>query len=166
MRVHKEHRIACSAEQFWQVTFDPEFARRMNLEAMQASQYEVLERSVEGPEWRMRSKMAPKDNMPGFIKKLVGDAFSTTETLSRASGSDRATSQIVPSVMRDKMSMRYELKVVPEGEGACRRIMDWEIDVKIFAIGGQVEKFAAGEIERAMDASARFLDQHAAGWKK
>lgn len=166
MRVHKEHRIACSAEQLWKVMFDTDFERRMNLEAMEASQYDVLEHSVGGPEWRMRTKMVPKDNMPGFIKKMVGDAFSMEESIVHKGGTDRASAQIQPSAMRDKVKLRYEVQVVPDGDAACKRIVDFDIEVKIFAVGGQIEKYAAGEIERSLETSARFLNQHAGGWKK
>jgi hypothetical protein len=54
--------------------------------------------------------------------------------------------------------MSYDMRVVPDGEGACKRHMDWEVEVKIFGIGGQIEKFALAEIERGLDASARFLN--------
>src|SRR4051794_18867091 len=108
MRVHKEHRIECSAERFWELTFDPEFQKAMNIEAMSASSYEMLERSVEGPTWRMRSRTTPKDNMPGFIKKLVGGSFAYEDVITHDKGTDRATSAMTPSALKDKTRMSFE----------------------------------------------------------
>ena len=48
-----------------------------------------------------------------------------------------ATGELLPSALRDKVKMGYKLRVVPDGDSACKRIMDWEIEVKIFGIGGQ-----------------------------
>ena len=39
---------------------------------------------------------------------------------------------MVPSVMRDKLKMGYTMQVTHVGENACRRIMDWDIEVKVF----------------------------------
>src|SRR5689334_3931243 len=130
MRVHKEHRIDCTPERFHEISFDADLERRMSLEAMANQDFQILERSVDGPTWRLRTRIVPKDNMPGFIKKLVGGAFAMEEerTLDRATG--RARGVMTPSALRDKVRMGYELRVEPDGAGACRRIMDWEVEVK------------------------------------
>ena len=67
---------------------------------------------------------------------------------------------MAPSVMKDKLRMAYKCQVRPDGDNACRRSYEWELEVKIFGVGGQIEKFAAGEIERGMDTSAQYLNQH------
>lgn len=158
MKMHKEHRIECSVERFYALMFDPDFERRMNLEAMDMQAHEVLERDVASGLWRMRCRMTPKDNMPAFLKKLLGASFSLEETMTHEKGSGKAQVTLTPSALRDKSRMGYTMQVVPEGEGACRRIMDWDLEIKIFGIGGQVEKFALGEIEKGVEASARFMN--------
>ena len=35
-----------------------------------------------------------------------------------------------------------------------------DFEVKIFGLGGQIEKFGMGEVEKGTDASARFFNQH------
>ena len=76
-------------------------------------------------------------------------------------GADSVSAVMVPSVMRDKLKMSYTMRVVPKGDSACLRVMDWEVEVKVFGIGGRIEKFAAGEIERSLDASANFMNKTA-----
>ncbi len=158
MRVQKEHRIELSQARYFELMFDAETARRLNVEAMNAESYEVVERNVEGDAWTLRSKVTPKDNMPGFLKKLIGTTFTYEEQLSHEKGSDRASATVIPGAMRDRTKMSYVVQVIPEGDNACRRIIDWEIEVKMFGVGGQIEKFAAGEMERGMEASARFFN--------
>lgn len=158
MRIHKEHRIECTPERFWEMMFDPEIDKRLNVEGLGVERCEMIERNVEGGLWRMKVRIQPKDNLPGFIKKLVGDSFGYVEERTYEKGSDRARSVMVPTTMADKLHMSYEMRVVPDGQGACRRIMDWTIEVKIFAIGGQIEKFAGGEVERGVENSARFYN--------
>lgn len=162
MRFSREHRIEIPASRMIELTFDPAFMKRMNIEAMKVQNYESLSRSVDGPTWTMKNRITPQDNMPGFIQKLVGGGFHYEESVTHQKGADSITAVMVPSVMRDKLKMAYTMRVVPVGDKACRRIMDWEVEVKVFGIGGQIEKFAAGEIERSLEASATFMSRNGA----
>jgi hypothetical protein len=162
MRLTKEHRINLPASRYLELIFDPDFDRRLNLEGMHIQAWDLLDRNVDGPTFRMRSRVTPQDNMPGFIKKLVGSTFSYEEQRTHQKGSDTVTAEMTPNVMRDKLRMGYKLRVVPDGDKACRRIMDWEVEVKIFGLGGQIEKFALAEVEKGTDASARYVNDNAA----
>lgn len=161
MKFQKEHRISMPAARFMELMFDAAFDKQMQLEGMGNVGHDVLERSVAPGGWVMRTRMVPKDNMPAFIKKLVGGGFSMEERRLHQQGTDSATGELSPSALRDKVKMGYRLRVVPDGETACKRIMEWEVEVKIFGIGGQIEKFIAQEIERGMDASAAFFNRPA-----
>lgn len=160
MRFQKEHRIELPMARLIELTFSADFMHRMNIEAMKVQVYDSLERNLEGSTWTMRNRITPQDNMPGFLKKLIGGGFHYEETVTHQKGSDTVTGNMVPSVMRDKLKMNYTMRVRPDGDNACRRSMEWEVEVKIFGVGGQIEKFAAGEIERSMEASAQYLSQH------
>ena len=160
MRFQKEHRIELPMARFIELMFNPEFLRRLNVEGMKIQAYESLERNVDGNLWTMKNRITPQDNMPGFLKKLIGGGFNYEETVSHQKGSDTITGTMIPSVMRDKLRMGYTMRVRPDGDNACRRSMEWEVEVKIFGVGGQIEKFAAGEIERGMETSAQYLNQH------
>ena len=160
MRFQKEHRIELPMARLIELTFSADFMHRMNIEAMKVQVYDSLERNLEGSTWTMRNRITPQDNMPGFLKKLIGGGFNYEETVTHQKGSDTVTGNMVPSVMRDKLKMNYTMRVRPDGDNACRRSMEWEVEVKIFGVGGQIEKFAAGEIERSMEASAQYLSQH------
>jgi hypothetical protein len=165
MRLKKEHRINISASRYFELMFDAEFDKKLNLEGMGIGKWELLERNVDGATWTQRTRVTPPDNMPGFVKKIVGDSFHYEERRTHQKGSDSASAEMAPNVMRDKLKMGYRMQVIPDGENACRRIMDWEIEVKIFAIGGQIEKFAMGEVEKGTDASARYFNSFAAAHK-
>ena len=71
MRFSREHRIEVSKSRFFELMFQTEFMRRLNVEAMKVQSYESLERKVEAPRWSMKNRITPQDNMPGFIKKLI-----------------------------------------------------------------------------------------------
>jgi hypothetical protein len=160
MRFQKEHRIELSSARFLELTFDTDFMRRMNTEAMKVQAYDSLERKVDGAVWTMKNRVTPQDNMPGFLKKLIGGGFYYEESLSHSKGSDTVTCTMQPSAMREKLRMGYTMRVRPEGDHAIRRIMEWEVEVKIFGVGGQIEKFAAAEIERGLESSAHFMNHH------
>lgn len=162
MRFRREHRIEVSASRVIELSLDPSFMKRLNIEAMHVQQYESLSRDVGPGSITLKNRITPQDNMPGFIKKLVGGGFSYEETVTHQTGSDSVSAVMVPSVMRDKLKMGYTMQVIPVGENACRRIMDWDIEVRVFGLGGQIEKFAAAEVERGLESSAGFLNKHGA----
>ena len=166
MKLVKEHRINVPVARYIELAFDPSFEKRLSIEGMGNQACETLSRSVDGATWTMHTRISPPDNMPAFIKKLVGGGFSMEDRRSHNKGAMDASGELLPSALRDKVKMSYKLRLVADGDQACRRIMDWEIEVKIFGIGGQVEKFIAAEIEKGLDASARFFNQHAAGHNK
>lgn len=160
MRFTKEHRIELSASRFIECSFEPEFLKRMNLSAMGVQTFETQSRDVDGDIWTIKNRVTPADNMPGFIKKLVGQSFYYDEVVTHKKGSDTITATMTPSVLRDKFKMSYTLRVHPLGESACRRVMDWDIEIKIFGIGGQVEKFAAGQVESGLEQSASYMSKN------
>jgi hypothetical protein len=159
MRFTKEHRIELPMSRLLELTFDVDFMRRMSTEAMKVQKYENLARDVGGPTWTSKNRVTPQDNMPGFIKKLVGGTFYYEEQVTHQKGTDTVRGTMTPSAMADKLKMGYTMRVRPDGENACIRTMDWEVEVKIMLVGGQIEKFAAGEIERGTDASAQFMSR-------
>jgi hypothetical protein len=161
MRLQKEHRIELPVSRFFELMFDADFMRKINTEAMKVQSYECLEKNLDGPTWTMKNRITPQDNMPGFLKKLIGGSFSYEENVTHQKGSDTAQGVMKPNVLSDKVKMSYKVTVRPDGDNACRRSYEWEVEVKIFGVGGQIEKFAGGEIERGMDASAQFLNQYA-----
>ena len=161
MKFQKVHRIQLPAARFMEIMFDHEFDKRLVVEGMNNQACDLISRSVDGPTWTLHSRVTPQDNMPAFIKKLVGGGFALEERRTHQTGSGRARGEMLPSALRDKVRMVYDVSVVPDGDVACKRVMDWDIEVKIFGLGGQIEKFIAGEIERNLDASARYINQHA-----
>ena len=76
MRFSKEHRVEIPASRFIELTFDPAFMKRLNIEAMKVQSYEPISHSVDGAVWTMKNRVTPQDNMPAFIKKLVGGGFN------------------------------------------------------------------------------------------
>lgn len=159
MRFTKEHRIELPMSRVLELTFDTDFMRRLNVESMKVQKYENLSRDTSGPSWTMKNRIMPQDNMPGFVKKIVGGGFFYEETVTHQQGSDTVRGSMSPNVMSDKLKMGYTMRLRPAGDSACIRVMEWEVEVKIMLVGGQIEKFAAGEIERGTDSSAAFMSR-------
>lgn len=161
MRIDKEHRIACTPARFWELVFDPDFDRRQALEALQVERYELLERADDGHTLSLRTRIFPKSNMPGFVKRWVGEDLSYEACLRRELGSNEAQATMTMSVMPEKIALGYRMRVVPDGDDRCLRLMQWE--VRIASLGGIFERFVLAQLTPAMDASARFFDATVAG---
>jgi uncharacterized protein DUF2505 len=153
------HEINCNAEQFWKVFFDKDFNHTLFREELQFPEYETLEQSENDSEIRRRVRGVPKMNMPGPVKKLLGDRFGYEEegTFDRKSGVWRW--KMKANTMTDKLRNEGTVKVEPIDDKKCRRIAEIEMEAKVFGLGGVIESSSESEMRRGWETSAVFMNK-------
>lgn len=128
---------------YWnRLFFDAEYNERVYREALGFKDFTVLEQSGEpgGPRTRaMRTE--PAAEIPAVVRKLIGDSLGYTERGSFDPATKVWTYTITPGAMPDKMKIGGRLWAEPKGDKQLVRIADIHIEVKIFGVGGAVEKF-------------------------
>lgn len=143
MKFTLRHQYHVGPDTFWrEVFFDPTFNERLYREALQFESFKILEETIEEDGRRSR-KMAitPKLDAPGPVKKALGDSVSYVEEgryeLARPSWLVR----VIPSKLADKANITSEMWLERTGAGQSDRVAEFNIEVKMFAIGGIFEKF-------------------------
>lgn len=128
---------------YWnRVFFDPEYNRRLYLEALGFKGFELIELTGQPGERRTRRmKTEPAADAPAVVKKLIGDSLVYAESGTFDPEAKVWTYEIKPNKLTDKVTIGGRLYAQPKGEKRCERVAQIEVTVKVFGVGGAVEKF-------------------------
>lgn len=151
----------CSVDRFWEVFFSDEYNRRLYGEALGFSDYQLLrDEPLPGGGRIKEVRQVPKADIPGFLKKLVGDGVSYVER-GRFDGATRHWNFTVEtSAMADKVKIGGDFWCEPRGENRCERISEMTFEVKVFGIGGKVEEFIAEQTADSYRKTAAFMARY------
>ena len=151
------HAFAIDADTFWnKVFFDPEFNRRLYLDALEFPRFDPTPPTTEPDGSRTRRMaMEPKNEAPAIIQKLAGTlAYVEEGRWDVGDGVYRYT--IVTSKLSDKVKMSGVVRAVPRGDREIERVVDVTCDVKIFGVGGVFESFIEKTNRETWEKSATF----------
>jgi hypothetical protein len=160
--VRIEHTFACSEDTFWdKLFFDEEYNRRMHMDTLHFALWREVSREDRGDHLaRVVECEPPLGDLPGPIQKVVGDGLRYREEGRFQKSPRRYTVHVVPNRLADKMSVEAQLTTAPLGDNQCKRIFTATVNVKIFGVGGMIEKRIASDLQRSYDAGARFTTKY------
>jgi len=156
------HEIDCNEETFWsKCFFDEEFTRKLFLEALSFPVWRILKQETrpDGSTFRSVETQPKLENVPGPMKKLIGDKLSYTESGTYSKDKRRYEFEIVPSTLTDKTKITGVMYCEPIGEKKIRRVVEVKVEVKVFAIGGMVEEKIGDDVRLNYDKAAAFTNQ-------
>jgi hypothetical protein len=160
------HRFDCSEMTYWdRIFFDDDFNRSMYLQHLQFQHWEVVERRETDTTLTRVISVVPKvGDLPGAIKSLIGDNLTYREEGSFDKRSRRYRINVVPSMMDDKVSVKGETWVEEISPTQCNRIFVAQVAVKVFGVGGIIEKRIIADLQLSYNAgavfTAEYLKQH------
>jgi hypothetical protein len=152
------HEFDCDEDTYWEKTvFDPDFNKRLYLEVLKFPGYQLLEQKDDDAKRTRRVHIDPPlGNLPGPVKKVIGDKFSYIEEGTFDKKSKRYTFKITPSTLADKTKNSGELYVEKVGDKKIVRIAKVAVEVKVFMIGSLVEEKIMGDLKHSYDVAATF----------
>ncbi len=155
----------CTEETYWgKCHFDPEYNRRLYLEHLKFPDWRLVETKTEGDKTTRRVTLDPPvGNLPGPVKKLVGDKLSYTENGTYDQKSGRYTFTITPSTMAEKTKITGEIWCETLGEKRIRRNTRIHVEVKVFMVGGMVEDKVMGDLKSSYATAAPFTNEFVKG---
>jgi hypothetical protein len=161
-RHHMDHEIHCSPERMWELFFDNEFNVEMYEQGLGFPSCKILERTDDGEVLHRRMVMIPKLEMPKAVAKLVGDkvGFEEIGDWTRKQGVFRW--RLLLAAFGDKVRVEGEMRLVANGEGHCRRVVDFEVEAKMFGVGKLIEKTAAENTIDGWTKSAKWINGYLA----
>lgn len=119
----------------------------------------LLKREQNGPRIHREVRVSPNREVPAPVAKILGSAkLEYVEHVDYTFGSNRGTWLTISSVMTDKLDTRGTMAFGEQG-GSVVRTVEGDINVKIFAVGGVIEKFIVADVEKSYASAAAFTQQ-------
>lgn len=139
------------------VYLEDEFAQALYLEGLGFQSYEVLDiRRTEDGGVHRRIRVCPRTNAPAPVRKALGNTQEYTERGALDPGGTVWRYTVVPAALASKIQINGSQRVESLGEGRCRAHFEGTFEVKIFALGGAVERFMAGQFDANLEKQAQF----------
>ena len=160
MKFTLRHPYSIEPEAFWRdVFFDPAYNEALYRKALQFEAFKVIE-ETQGPDGRRARKMSvtPKIDAPGPIKSLLGDSVSYIEDGHLDLAKPSWVVKVLPSKLADKSTIRSEMWLERTGPGQSDRVANFDIEVKIFGVGGMFEKFLEKTMRDSYQKAADFTN--------
>jgi hypothetical protein len=154
------HEMDCDADTYWEkCVLTEEYNRRLFLEELKFLKYELIEQKDAGESVTRRVKAEPESaNLPGPLKKVVGDSLGYTEEGTYDRKSKVYSFRTTPAAFPDKVKIHGTMRCEPRGEKKVTRITEIQVDVKIFMVGGMVEDRIVADIKHSYAKAAEFTN--------
>jgi hypothetical protein len=163
-----EHTFNCSEATFWDRIFlDPEYNERLFKTELKFPVWREVSREERGGVLHRVLEVVPYvGELPAALKAVVGEGIGYEERGKLDRTAKRYDVEVVPNRLADKIQVRVSMSTVPDGEQRCRRKARAEANVKMFGVGGTVEKRLLSDLERSYQKSADFTNRFIAekGW--
>ncbi len=158
-----EDRFECSADEFYELLASQEFDNALMDGIGVGKTILSFEETDEGSS--LRVKLAPKVDLPRFMKKVIGGAYEYTELRVWTRANLGNTWKIEPTFKAGKVDINGTLTITPDGDGRCLRVVEGTFSVGLPLIGGKIEKFIIKQTEESFAKNATYTTKYLADKK-
>ena len=161
MRYTIRHTFNTDADTFWgKIFFDPDYNETLFLKHLGFTSYKLLEldKQADGSIKR-RVECTPKVEIPAAVKKVIGDTASYVETGRFDPKTKRFSVEVQPRVAADRIKTKVSMWVEPRGDKQVERVVEVDSTVKVFGVGGVIEKLIENATRTSYDQAAAFTNQ-------
>jgi len=158
MRFRVEHVFKnITLAQYEKLYFDEDFNNALCKEVKLART--LVERNADDKHIHRVVTVGPDREIPAPAAKILGASkIEYTEHIDYDFGAYRGNWKTISSLMTDKVDTKGTFQFSDAG-GGVRRVVDGDIKVKIFGVGGVVERFIVADIEKSYDRAADFTQK-------
>lgn len=121
---------------------------------------ELLSLQREGDLLRRAVRVEPERTLPASAAKWLGaERFGYVEHMAFDFAALHGTWRIEPALLGEKIHSSGTLSFVATPDGAQRKV-EGEFKVKVFGLGGTIERFVVGDVEKSYDEAAAFTARY------
>ncbi len=158
MKLSIEHTFALSPADYATLYFDETFSAELCAAVKIGRTVLRLERTPERLVRHVRCE--PVREVPAPLAKLLdGHRFHYVEELEFDLVAFRGRWRVVPSLLPQKVAASGAHDFEDAG-GKTRRVVRGDVSVSVFGIGGIVERFVVGEVERSYNDAFAFTQKY------
>jgi hypothetical protein len=160
------HEIDCDADTYWRCVWDEEYNRRLYMDVLKFRECTRLMQEEKGDQISRRIKLNPPAvDLPAPVAKAIGDIGWIEEgTFDKKTGHYKV--KVIPASLPEKTHIFGELWCESRGPKRVERIAKMNVEVKVFMIGGIVEKRIIDDMKKSYEAAAKFTNEYVKekGW--
>ena len=155
------HEIDTDEETYWsRCVFDADFNHKLYIDALRFPEWKLLDsKEDDATIWRRIQVEPPMGNMPGALKKVLGDRLSYVEEGTFDKKTKRYSFKVTPSTLADKTKVTGELWCEKAGDKKVVRRCKITVEVKVFMVGSMVEERILEDLRSSYDKGAVYTNQ-------
>ena len=119
--------------------------------------YELLE--WDAATGKRRSRIEPKVDVPAVIRKILGDSVSFVEAGIYEAAANRYEFRVIPNTLAEKLKITGTMVVRAQGDHT-ERIVNFDVQAKIFGVGKVLEAFIEKSTRERYDQTAEFTNRY------
>ncbi len=158
MKFKIEHIINGTQEKVWELLWDDEFSKVLK-KALNLEELETVDKKEEGDRIVIKKKVTPRITLPSTVKKLVGDRISYLEIDKLKKDEYFFDWEIKPYVLQGKVKSSGIFYLEPVGENKTRRIIEGEINIKLFGVGKSFEKLTVKNLQENYSKATQVMNE-------
>jgi len=162
LKITVEHRLNCSPDRHWELFWDPEWNQELIVKGLGFSACDCTEAVDKGDKRSRQMVVTPKLNVPAAVAKLLGPKMAYTEKGVFDKSTGKWTFDTILSVMADRIRLGGAVTMRDHGDNRSTRVTDLWVDVRIFGLGGVIERAAETNLRDGWAKSAEWIN----GWLK
>ncbi|MBP9112741.1 MAG: DUF2505 family protein [Polyangiaceae bacterium] len=152
------HEFETTPEIFWEkMFFDETWNKRFYLEVLKFPGWRLDWERTEGSLRKRRVHIDPPlTNLPGAIKRVIGDRFSYAEDGSFDAAANNYDFVVTPSTLPEKTKSRGHVRLQKVGDNKIIRTTYLSCEVKVMMVGGMVEEKILTDFRQSTESAAAF----------
>lgn len=160
--VEFRHEIDCDEDTYWwKICFDEAFNKAMYVEDMKFPDWALLEQKQDDAKLTRKVRVEPETgNLPGPVRKVLGDRLKYTEDGTFDKKTRRYTFKVVPSTLAEKTKVAGEMWVEKLSDEKIRRLCRISVEVKVMFVGGLVEDKILDDLRKSYERGAVFTNAY------
>jgi hypothetical protein len=163
MKFEITHTFAVTPEQYEEIYFDEAFGAAQ-CEAVNLGR-KLLKLEKTPTRIVRHVRVEPSRELPAPVAKLLGGgSFSYVEEVDYDVATRSLRWRTVPSIAPEKVESSGTVQFIADGAGT-KRLLRGDINVKVFGLGGIIEKFVVGDVEKSYEKAAAFTREWIAAKK-
>jgi hypothetical protein len=150
------HDLDCTPDFFWERVHPSDAFNDFLYKEKLGFEYEVIRLDPKTGE--RDARIVPKVDAPAAVKKIFGDGSFVER--GRFDAVKKVYSfDIIPSTLADRIRLGGAMRMEPRGTDGCTRVVDFEVDARVFGLGGVIEAFVQRTVRASYDQSCGFTNE-------
>jgi hypothetical protein len=157
------HEVDTDEDTYWsKCVFDEAFNTQMYVDHL-GIKWKLEEQHEDDAKITRRVHVEPPvGNLPGPVKKVIGDKLAYTEAGTFDKKTKKYSFKVTPSTMAEKTKVSGEMWCEKKGDKKVTRVCRISVEVKVMLVGGMVEERILSDLKTSYERGTVFTNEYIA----